>query len=156
MRLHHKAIEVFADYHQFYLWDRGKSPEAPTTYTKDDTRRIKVAPHVVVIQPARNTTVPVAVEVHDSEPPYDASEWDHISEASLHLPTGQLQVHESTGGPVADLKLKPGWYRVRVFQAGLSMIDDVGLEGQDHYLAVLWPAREANVVVIKQWDSAGC
>ena len=57
-----QSFDVSADYHQFYLWDRGMTPEAPTDYSEEDVRRrIKVGPHVVVIQPARNTTVPVEV-----------------------------------------------------------------------------------------------
>ena len=64
--------------------------------------RIKTGLHVLVIQPERNMTVSVKVEIHDVEPLCDADRWDHIAEASLHLPTGQLEVHECTGGPVAD------------------------------------------------------
>jgi hypothetical protein len=71
--------------------------EAPTDYTDEDCRRrIKTGPHVVVIQPERNMTVAVEVEVHDADPGFDPAEWDHIAEASLHLSTGQLQVHECT------------------------------------------------------------
>jgi hypothetical protein len=92
-----QAFDVFADYHQFYLWDRGMTAEAPTDYTDEDCRRrIKTGPHVVVIQPERNMTVAVEVEVHDADPGFDPAEWDHIAEASLHLSTGQLQVHECT------------------------------------------------------------
>ena len=29
MRLQHKAFQVFADYHQFYLWDREMNPDCP-------------------------------------------------------------------------------------------------------------------------------
>lgn len=152
MRLHHVAVELFADYHQFYLWDKGMKPVAPAEYTDEDVqRRIKKGQHVLVIQPERDTDVAVEVEVHDTEPAFDAAGWDHIAEASLHLPTGQLEVHESTGGSVAELKIEPGWYRVRTFHGGFSTIDETGLEGNDHYLAVLWPAPPAELRVIKQW-----
>jgi hypothetical protein len=58
MTFHH--LEVFADYHQFYVWDAGVGPSAPEDYTDDDVRRrVKVAPNVVVVQPVRNMTVPV-------------------------------------------------------------------------------------------------
>ena len=57
--------------------------------------------------------VAVEVEIHDAEPEYNLDEWDHIAEASLHLPTGYLEVHECTGGPVAEFEIAPGWYRVR-------------------------------------------
>lgn len=154
MQLQHKAVKVFADYNQFYLWDAGMKPQAPDDYSDEDVqRRIKTGPHVVVIQPARNTTVPVEIEIHDSEPPYNLGDWDHIAEASLHLPTGQLQVHECTGGPVADFAVDPKWYRVRSFHGGLATIDATGLEGNDHYLIVLWPKPRRALRVIKQWVS---
>src|SRR5262249_6803052 len=140
-----------ADYHQFYIWDRGTDPAAPEEYTDEDVeRRIKTGPHVFVIQPERNTTVDVEVAVHDSQPVFNPQILDHIAEASLHLPTGQLQVHECTGGPVAEFKVEPGWYRVRSFHGGFSTIDKSYLEGKDHYLAVLWPSAAGELRVIKQ------
>lgn len=151
MRLHHKAVQVFADYHQFYLWDKGMNPLAPEDYTKEDTeRRIKTGPHVVVVQPESDGTVPVEIEIRDAEPPYEAEKWDHIAEASLHLPTGQLQVHECTGGPVAEFQVAKGWYRARSFHAGLNSVYD-GSESGDCYRVVLWPAAEGGVVVFKQY-----
>lgn len=155
MRLHSKTFEVFADYHQFYLWDRGMTDRAPENYTEEDVRnRMKTGPHVVVIQPARNGTVPVAVEVHDADPGFALAEWDHIAEASLHLPTGQFQVHECTGGPVAEFEVEPGWYRVRSLGGGFATIDESGTAGGDHYRAVLWPAPPSELRVIKQWVPA--
>lgn len=152
MRLQTKSFKVFADYHQFYLFDRTVNPPAPVDYSEDDVRRrVKVGDHIVVIQPERNTTVDVTVEIHDTEPEFHGDEWDHIAEASLHLPAGQLQVHECTGGPVADLNIASGWYRVRTFHGGFNTIDETGLEGSDHYLAVLWPAPPSDVRVIKQY-----
>ena len=149
----HKAFELFADYHQFYLWDAGVNPEAPVDYDNEDVRRrIKTGPNVFVVQPERNVTVSAAVEVHDVEPPHSPEAWDHIAEASLHLPTGRLQVHECTGGAVADLAVDPGWYRVRSFHGGFDTIDESGLEGNDHYLAVLWPAPPGELKVLKQWE----
>ena len=76
------AGEIFADYNQFYLWDSGRTNQAPVDYTDEDVnRRIKTGDHVVVIQPERNFTVPVAIEIHDTEPTFVESEWDHIAEA---------------------------------------------------------------------------
>jgi hypothetical protein len=152
MRVQHKTLELFADYRQFYLWDPGTDPKAPEDYSDEDTqRRIKTGPHAVVILPERNMTVTVEVEIHDTEPPCDADRWDHVAEASLHLPTGQLLVEECTGGAVADFRIEPGWYRVRSHHGGFDTIDESGLEGNDHYLAALWPAPPAELQVIKQW-----
>ncbi|MDG3007222.1 hypothetical protein [Paludisphaera mucosa] len=153
MRLQRQAFEVFADYHQFYLWDRGMTQEAPEEYTDEDVRRrIKTGPHVVVIQPERDMTVAVEVEIHDAEPACDLDAWDHVAEASLHLRTGRLQVHECTGGPVAEFAIEPGWYRVRSHHGGFDTIEEAGTDGDDHYLAVLWPAPADDVRILKQWD----
>ena len=145
------AGEIFADYNQFYLWDSGRTNRAPADYTDEDvSRRIKTGDHVVVIQPERNYTVPVVIETHDSEPSVTEGDWDHIAEASLHLPTGALQVHECTGGIVTDFEVPPGWYRVRSLHANLATVH--GIDGEDHYLILVWPAPERPVAVMKQFD----
>jgi hypothetical protein len=155
VRLQHRSFELFADYHQFYLWDRGMNPVAPEDYTETDVQhRIKTGPHVIVVQPERNMTVSVEVEIHDTEPFYEPGRWDHIAEASLHLSTGHLEVEECTGGTVAKFHVEPGWYRVRSFHGGLGTIDETGLEGNDHYCVVLWPALADEIRVLKQWNPA--
>ncbi len=147
-----KAFTVFADYHQFYLGDPVAADHAPLTFTAEDVRRrIKAERHLLVVQPERDMTVPVEVEVHDADPGFDPATWDHIAEASLHLPTGYLQVWECTGGTVAEFAVRPGWYRVRCLHGGLGTLSADGLDGGDHYRAVLWPAPPAEVRVVKQW-----
>ncbi len=154
MRLQNIACKVFADYHQFYLWDSGTNPEAPTEYDDADMRRrIKVGPNVVAVQTEHNRTVAVEIEIHDAEPEYDSNAWDHIAEASLNLPTGKLQVHECTGGPVADFTVEPGWYRVRTFHGGFDSLDESSLEGNDHYRVVLWPKARKVLRIVKQYNT---
>ena len=93
--------------------------------------------------------VPVTVEIVEVEPPLALTAWDHVVEASLHLPTGRLQLHECTGGTVADFQVAPGWYRIRSCQSGLDSIDSTGLDGNDHYHLTLWPAPQAEVRIVK-------
>lgn len=151
-----QAFKVLADYHQFYLWDPGTNPEAPEVYDDEGVRwRVKTGPHVVIIQTARAMTVPAEVEIHDTDPGFDAGEWDHVAEASLHLPTGRLQVHECLGGPVAGFQVEPGWYRVRTLHGGLGTLGKTWVEGRDHYRAVLWPAPPSEVRVLRQWNESG-
>jgi hypothetical protein len=146
------SFELFADYHQFYVWDAGVNPQAPEDYTDDDILRlVKVAPNVVVIQPVRMMTVPVELEICSDDPGFDESSWDHIAECSLDLPTGRLQVHECTGGPVLDLTVAKGTYSLRALFAGLGTLSDDGLEGQDRYRIVLWPGPPTPLRIVKQW-----
>lgn len=146
------TYSIFADYHQFYLWDRDTSPGAPTDYTDADIeRRIKTAPNVVVVQPERNMDVPVTLEVFAMEPETDFDEWDHVAEASLELPSGHLEIRECTGGSIGRIDLSPGTYRVRAYFGALSELSEDGLEGKDHYRLVLWPEVFSPVEVLKQF-----
>jgi hypothetical protein len=152
----------------FSFQDRDLNLEAVVDDTDEDLmRRIRTEHHVFYIgsttstdKPGRGTPPLVEVEVHDTEPvtPPPVLEVEGglgwpipppgvqvrnllpICEASLHLPTGQLRVHESTTGrSVEDFRVEPGWYRVRWFHC-VYQPAKVAPEGTCHYLAVLWPA----------------
>lgn len=147
-----QSFNLFADYFQFYLWDEGMEPLAPEEWTDLDVqRRLLVAPNVVVVCPERNMTVPVEVQVHDAEPDINVSDWDHVVDCSLDLPTGKLQVHECTGGSVARFAVSPGTYRVRAFYGKLGTLRENGLAGDDHYLVAFWPGSRTELKVIKQY-----
>jgi hypothetical protein len=150
-----KRYVIFADYFQFYLWDREMAPEAPTDYSDEDTkRRIKTGANVVVVQSARNMKVPVELEVLDAAPSDDLADWDHVAEASLELPSGKLQLHECTGGPIDDIDVAPGTYRVRAYYGRLDDLSANGLDGNDHYRIALWRAPLASIRVLKQHETA--
>lgn len=158
MSSQHWQGTLFADYFQFYLWDKEIAPEVPTEWSDEDvSRHLKVDRNIVVVSPVRNMTVPVSIAVHPSEPTYDIARWDHVAECSLELPSGELEVHECTGGSVCVFSLQPGTYRVRVLFEGLGTLDDTGLEGNDAYRIELWSAPARDLEVIKQWggDHAG-
>lgn len=151
-----KHYEIFADYFQFYLWDAIERPNAPEDYDDEDIRRrVKAAPFIVVIQPARNMDVPVGIEVADAPPPLVLDDWDHIAEASIELPSGRLEIHECTGGSIDIIPVSPGSYRVRACFGGLDTLSEDGLDGDDHYRIVLWRAPLAPVEVLKHYIEPG-
>lgn len=148
-----RAYTIFADYHQFYLWDKSISPEAPTDYTEEDIRkRIKAADHIVVIQPERNMEVPVEVEIFECRPPLELASWDHVAEASLELPSGILEIQECTGVSVDQIVLPAGSYRIRALHGKLGELSEDGLDGNDHYRLEIWPAPSSAVEVLKQFE----
>jgi Competence protein J (ComJ) len=152
--VHRQSLEVFADYHQFYVQDGGINPPAPEEWTDEDIEnRCKTAENVVVVCPLRNMTVPVELVVHDSAPPAHSSAPDHAVECSLALPTGHLQLHECTGGQVLNLQVPPGNYRVRLTYRGLDSISKSGLEGNDSYEIELWPGAERALHVTHRWSA---
>lgn len=143
---------IFADYHQFYLWDQLHGSNTLIDFTEEDClRRVAVAAHVIAIQPDRNMTVPVEIGLLDrpSAEPFDA--WDHVVEASLAVPSGILECHECTGGSIDRWRVTPGFYRVRACFGGLGTIDAFGIEGGDHYRVDVWPAPLASVVLLKDY-----
>lgn len=148
-----KRYDIFADYFQFYLWDEEKGPDVLIDYTDEDVRRrITAAPFVVAIQPVRNMTVPVEVEVTGAPPALELDDWDHVAEASLELPSGRLEIQELAGTSIDVLPILPGTYRVRAYFGGLNTLSYDGLEGDDRYRIVLWPASFAPVKVLKQYE----
>ena len=148
-------VEVFADYNQFYVWDAGKNPQAPEAWSEEDiANRTKVAEHVLVVCPVRNMTVPFRLTLHLDEPAFDLSNYDHAVRASVALPTGQLQVHECTGGEVLAWKVTPGTYGALVLFAGLGTLSSDGFEGQDAYQVALWPSEPVPLQVLKRWSGA--
>jgi len=105
----------------------------------------------VVIQPSRNMTVPVEIEVSDVPPTLAFENWDHVAEASIELPSGRLEIHECTGGSIDVLPVAPGTYRVRAYFGGLDTLSDDGLDGDDQYSIFLWPAPFAPIEILKQY-----
>ena len=144
-------LDIYAAYRQFYLWDPASPFAAPVDYTEEDcNRRLKPGDHIVAVFPERYETVPVEIEIHDSEPGDDSREWDHIAECSLHVTGDRITVEECCGQPIADLAVEPGWYRLRSFHGGLSTVRN-DWDGKDHYRVVLWRAPADAPRVIKQW-----
>lgn len=150
----HASVEVFADYQQFYVQDGGVNPPAPEDWTDEDVaNRVKVAQNVAVVCPVRNMSVPVEIELHDSHPDEPAEGWDHVVHCSVAVPTGHLQVHECTGGPVLDWRIKPGEYELLVLFGGLATISDDGLDGQDHYKVLVWPGACVPLTISRSWSA---
>jgi hypothetical protein len=153
-QVQHASFEVFADYHQFYVQDGDLNPPAPEDWTDDDVaNRVKVAQNVVVVCPIRNMSVPVAIELYESKPDEAAEAWDHVVHCSLSIPTGHLQVHECTGGPMLDWHIKPGDYEVLILFGGLATTSDDGLNGQDHYKVLVWPGTLVPLTVARCWPT---
>lgn len=148
-----KQYEIFADYHQFYLMDAEEYPNAPEDYTDEDVRqRIKTGKNIVVIQPERNTSVPVELEILDASPSDDFEKWSHVAEASLDLPSGKLLIEDGTGSSIDEIILLAGTYRVRAYFGNLDKLSSDGLDGDDYYKLALWSSPFEEIKVLKQYQ----
>jgi hypothetical protein len=90
---------------------------------------------------------PLVVELWSKAPPLELEDWDHVAEASLELPTGEVQIGFDS---YSTLALAPGSYRVRVLGSGLERGDSEA-SGHDRYGLQLWPAPVAAPALLKRW-----
>jgi len=152
--IHRVKLSVFADYHQFYVWD----PElcdshAPEEWTDQDVAdRAKIETGVVVICPVRNMDVPVEVSIWACEPSVHFAEWQHVVVCPLSVSSGTIQVHECTGEALAEFSVAAGDYTLRCLFSGLDTLSENGLEGRDRYRVQIWPAHTPGLTVMKRWE----
>jgi len=153
-------FDIFADYCQFYLED-GTSNFLTENLWDDEQAfldMLATGPGGVAVGTARHYSVPVKVRVLDSEPEDNLDHWDHVTEASLSVPSGKLVVVGPTEyRPDAPrITVAPGDYRVRVYYANLESVAANGIDGDDHYEVTLWPdelAEESRVLKRSDWTA---
>jgi len=103
----------------------------------------------------RAMDVPVEVRVEESAPPVDLDDYDHAVEASVEFPSGRLVVAGNSDywPDAARINVNAGPHRVRALYSGLDTLSSDGLEGDDAYTVVLWPAAASEVAVLKRFDA---
>jgi hypothetical protein len=146
-------LDLFADYFQFYLQDESVDGNLGESWTPEAVDRLLALTHGAIgVGTVRNVTVPVDIEIAVDEPAYKIEDWDQINECSIDLPTGCIVVAGCTDyfPEAARVRVKPGTYRARVFYENLSSLHNDGLQGDDRYKVVLWPAPSSSIVVVKR------
>lgn len=145
--------DLFADYFQFYIQDEQVEGNLSDSWTKEASRiGLALAPCTVGIGTARNMTVPVTLEVHDSVPDDDFTSWERVNECSIDIPSGCLVIAGCTDyfPDAARIYIKPQCYRARIYYGGLNTVVDEFGEGDDYYKVVLWPEPYSELKVIKE------
>ncbi len=146
-------LQIFADYHQFYLQDEVAPGDLTDAWSAPAVERMfAIADGVVGFASARNATVPVTVQLLEMEPAHDFMQFDHVVEGSVLIRRGPIVLAGCTDffPDAARFEVEPGQYRVRFSVAGLRTLSDDGLDGQDHYLVQLWQASPIEPMVLKQ------
>lgn len=150
-------FDLFADYFQFYLQDEQAQPSTDENiwagHAVDD--KLAAEPGIVNIGTVRNMDVPVTVEITDSPPSDDFDAWDHVTEATLDVPSGCIVIAGCTDyfPDAARISVPAGRYRLRAYYGALDSVDEeTGLDGDDHYRVVLWTdIEEITPRVLKRW-----
>jgi hypothetical protein len=145
--------KLFADYHQFYLQDESAAGDLSESWTKEAVDRLlAVAPRTIGVGTVRQMTVPVVIEVVDTEPTEDTTTWDQVNECTLDVQSGRIVIAGCTDyfPDAARIEVLPGSYRARLYYGNLDTVNDDGLDGDDHYKVVLWRAAPGPLKVLKQ------
>lgn len=145
--------KLFADYYQFYLQDETATGDLSESWTQEAVDRLlAIAPGTIGIGTVRNMTVPVVVEIADSEPNEDRTEWDQVNECSLEVQSGRIVIAGCTDyfPDAARIEVKPGSYKARVYYGNLNVLRDDALDRDDHYKVVLWRDTPAPIKILKQ------
>jgi hypothetical protein len=149
-------------YRQFYLFDKNieGATDSPRFWTKaalDSSLALEKG--VIGIGTASYGQIRLTIEVFDNEPLIsDFDTWDRITEGSIKLQTGYLQVLDCPHSEVQlELALEKDAYRVRVYSAKLaSVINDEGFlidNGDDYYRIELWKAPYNKRSILKKYKN---
>ncbi|WP_181923678.1 SMI1/KNR4 family protein [Streptomyces inhibens] len=155
--LSHHEFDVFADYCTVLIQDDdarlGEPERSWFDLLVDDW--INTAPGIVGIGAARPFKVPFTVDVRRTPPAEDDTELqqaDHVTQASLALPSGRLLISSQDFGDEPRIPLTPGNYAARIYSHGLNTLSEDALEGEDRYHVVLWPTDEDHpALVLKRY-----
>jgi len=153
-----RRIHIYADYYQFYIHDADRPGDTGDSgFWTDEAfdNRLAVVPGTIGIGTASYDFVDVLVEIHDADPDLVLTEWDHVAEADLDVPSGRIVVAgclDSLADPVEAFDVQPGHYRVRCCYANLAAVSDGAGDqpGGDWYLVQSWPATPAPPSVLKR------
>ena len=146
-------FNIFADYFQFYLQDEGAGGDLSESWTPDAVDRLlAIAPGTIGVGTVRNVHVPVVVEIAEGEPHEDLTEWDHVTQCSIDVPSGRIVVAGCTDyfPDAARIEVSHGTYNARVYYGKLRSLSNDGLQGDDRYRIVLWKGDPVPLQVIKR------
>lgn len=142
------TVMLSPEYGQVHLADAHAGGDLGDAWTAQAVRDlVAVAEGIVGIGCVRTADVRVVVELLSAAPPDELGGYEHVTEASLHVPSGELAVLGCTDylPDAARLRVPAEPLRVRAAHAGLS-------KGRETVRVQLWPAPSAEPAVLLRWS----
>ncbi len=148
-------LDFTTSYRQFYLFDKDKegATDSPNFWSKAALESgLALEKGVIGVGIASYGRVRLEVEVFDTAPAVlDFDKWDRITEGSIKIKTGYLQVLDCPNSEVQlEIKLEKGAYRVRVYGASFASV--VGDDGKDFYRLEIWNAPYDKRNILKKYN----
>ncbi|MFB7328277.1 hypothetical protein [Streptomyces sp. NPDC056190] len=112
--------------------------------------------HLFLLTGMHTGSVPITVELHETEPPLDADVWEDIVEASFRPVSDDIWLVEWGNGSY-PLPLSETSYRVRYHCRGMDEARTARYAGEpvlDEYLLRFWPSPPAPDRVVKETSQA--
>ncbi len=141
--MYRRELNIFADFHQFYLQDEPASGDLSESWTDEAVNRLlATAPGTVGVSTETNGHVRVLVEILSEAPIGGFDSFDQVNECSIEIARGPLVVAGCTDyfPDAVRVAIVPGIYRVRVGYV---------LSGDESYLVQLWQAPHVEPLVLK-------
>ncbi|MGW3512726.1 hypothetical protein [Streptomyces sp. NPDC000994] len=150
--------EVHVAYRQIYVCSDGiHSPEDSFAGQRAGLCGGAVPGHLFLLTGTHTGSVPITVEVHETEPPLDADLWEDIVEVSFRPVSDKIELAEwdSRWYP---LPLSETTYRVRYHCRGMdearTAVGDAREPAVEEYLLRFWPSPPAPDRVVKETSQA--
>lgn len=141
-------FEIFADYHQFYLEDENSLHETGNIWNQETHERMLATEDgLVAVGTARNTEVPVTIEIHENEPVLELTSFSRVNECSLRIWSNKMTIAGCTDylPEAARIDIEPSIYRVRILYKNLESVENE-IDGDDSYTLQLWKDSEMREV----------
>ena len=155
MLLEKYEFKIFTDYHQFYLHDADWYEKLPDGWKEQTIQDLWVtAPDSINIGTEREGMVPITIEIYDIEPQNDFSHWDQVNECSIDIHSGKFVILSCLESELlaANVSVKPGTYRARIYYGNLNSVSKDRLRGEDTYKVELWLGDAEEAQVLKPRD----
>lgn len=151
-----QELTIFADYHSFEVRDAHADYDlAAINDTAADLQRDLISSRdgVVTVGTARRRNVPVTVEIVPAAPDCDLAPWDHVTEASVEIASGQILVLGGSDSrrSAHRFDVPVGVYRVRTRCEGFGTISVDEINGHDSYHVQIWPGAARRTTVLKRF-----
>lgn len=127
-------LELFADYHQVHVFDDGSVTDLGDAWTDEAVLDdLAVDTDAMAVGTAVNVNVAVTVEMLEAAPEDDSAEFDHVLEASLHVPSGRLVVMGCTDHEpeAARFEIAAGPVHVRAARSNLADAERLGIDADN-------------------------
>jgi hypothetical protein len=133
-------LEIFSDFGQIQIWDEDWDSLEPPDWNEESFNDFACFDdQAIFLGVIENDDHNIHLTIYDERPAEEIEPWDHVVEAPLHTPTGNIEIAEEA------VSLPPGQYTVR------WSIKRVG-DDEANYQLDMWPEKSEKVSVLKRLD----